>query len=355
MGTRLHVFSRPSSRRNSRCSSRHKLALLKRSGAVLATTAILATGGIGIASQIRPDLAGYESIRRPEADSTARALTVTFMGVSTLLLDDGETAIMTDGFFTRPGLHALLRFRPDTALIRRTLNRAQVKRLAAVIPVHSHYDHAMDAPYVALFTGAKLIGSLSTRNVGLGSPLPPDSFTLAVKGQPMTFGRFSVTLFEARHVPTGILLFPGEIASPLIPPASVSDYRLGEVYSVVIRHDDRTIVVQGSAGFLPDTLKNVKADVVYLSVARLGKQSREYRDSLWSEVVTATGAKRVIAIHWDDFMRPLSKPLRPASRLLDNLDAAFRFLQSHSKPDTMDIQIAREFVKTDPFAGLPPR
>ena len=262
---------------------------------------------------------------------------------------------MTDGFFTRPGLLSVVtRVRPDSALIRQALDRAHVSRLAAVIPVHSHYDHAMDAPYVARWTGAQLVGSSSTANIGRGAGLPEDRLTEAVKGQPMTFGRFTVTLLESRHAPTGRFLMPGEITSPLTPPARVKDYRLSEAYSVVIRHDGRTIVVLGSAGFLTGALKDVKADVVYLSVATLGKQSEAYRDSLWNEVVAATGAKRVIAIHWDDFTRPLSKPLRPMPRLMDNFDETMRFLLSHSGPGAPDIRIAVAFAATDPFAGLPP-
>ena len=30
----------------------------------------------------------------------------------------------------------------------------------------------------------------------------------------------------------------------------------------------------------------------------------------WTETVRAVGARRVVLIHWDDFFRPLSKPLR---------------------------------------------
>jgi len=33
---------------------------------------------------------------------TGPGLRVMFLGVSTLLFDDGDTAILTDGFFTRP-------------------------------------------------------------------------------------------------------------------------------------------------------------------------------------------------------------------------------------------------------------
>jgi hypothetical protein len=38
----------------------------------------------------------------PKAEAGKKNLTVMFIGVATLLFDDGETAIMTDGFFSRP-------------------------------------------------------------------------------------------------------------------------------------------------------------------------------------------------------------------------------------------------------------
>ena len=332
---------------------------MKRLGAALAAAVILATAAIAVASQIGPDLAGYEAYQMadsaPDSVSATRALTVTFLGVSTLLFDDGETAILTDGFFTRPGLLSVVtRIAPDSARITQTLSRAGITRLAAVIPVHSHYDHAMDAPYVAKWTGADLVGSSSTANIGRGAELPADRIRVPATGEAIQYGRFSVTLLRSEHVPSPFLM-AGEITTPLTPPARTKDYRLGECYSVVIEHDGRTIVVQGSAGFIPGALNNVKADVVYLGVATLGKQAAGYRDSLWNEVVAATAAKRVIAIHWDDFMRPLTKPLRPMPRLMDHFDATMRFLLSHSGAGAPDIRIPVEFVRTDPFSGLPPQ
>ena len=41
---------------------------------------------------------GYDELR----PSTGGPLTARFFGVSTILLSDGNTAIMTDGFFSRP-------------------------------------------------------------------------------------------------------------------------------------------------------------------------------------------------------------------------------------------------------------
>ncbi len=332
---------------------------MKRIGAALVAVIIFAVASLAVAMNLGPDIEPYDAYRmtgtEPDTTIAAQRLAVTFLGVSTLLFDDGETAILTDGFFTRPGLFSVVtRIAPDSAEIMEALGRAGITRLAAVIPVHSHYDHAMDAPYVAKWTGAELSGSASTQQVGIGAGLSPDRIRVAQPGEAVTYGRFTVTLLRSEHVPSPFLM-AGEITSPLTPPARTKDYRLGECYTVVIRHDGRTIVVQGSAGFIPGALKDVQADVVYLGVATLGKQPAAYRDSLWNEVVVATGAKRVIAIHWDDFLRSLHKPLRPMPRLMDDFDATMRFLLSHAGAGAPDIRLPVEFARTDPFAGLPPQ
>lgn len=331
---------------------------MKRIGAALVAVIILTVASLAVVVNLGPDLEPYDAYRMagvaPDTTPAAQRLTVTFLGVSTLLFDDGETAILTDGFFTRPGLFSVAtKIAPDSAEIMEALGRAGITRLAAVIPVHSHYDHAMDAPYVAMWTGAELFGSGSTRQVGIGAGLANDRIRVATPGEAVAYGRFTVTLLESAHVPSPFLM-AGEVVSPLTPPARTKDYRLGTVYSVVVRHDGRTIVVQGSAGFIPGALKDVRADVVYLGVATLGKQAPAYRDSFWNEVVVATGAKRVIAIHWDDFLRSLGKPLRPMPRLMDDFDETMRFLLSHTGAGAPDIRLPVEFARTDPFAGLPP-
>ena len=61
----------------------------------------------------RPSLAPYtDRFDVPPADGP---ISVTFLGVATLLLDDGETQLMTDGFFSRPGVLSvgLRRIAPD--------------------------------------------------------------------------------------------------------------------------------------------------------------------------------------------------------------------------------------------------
>jgi L-ascorbate metabolism protein UlaG (beta-lactamase superfamily) len=98
------------------------------------------------------------------------AVTVRFSGTATLLFSDGQTQWMTDGWFTRPGPLRLLagKISPDLQAIEQGLANNHVTTLAAVLPLHSHYDHAMDAPEVARRTGAQLLGSESTANIARG-------------------------------------------------------------------------------------------------------------------------------------------------------------------------------------------
>lgn len=153
-------------------------------------------------------------------------LRTTFLGVSTLLFDDGETQFLTDGFFSRP-LNVFGQIEPDLARITSTLQRAGIARLAAVIPFHSHYDHAMDAPEVAKRTGAFLIGSESTANIGRGWGLSEERIRVFRAGERLTFGRFDIDVGLSRHSPGSE---GGIIAEPLKPPVPASAYKEGGTY-----------------------------------------------------------------------------------------------------------------------------
>jgi len=251
---------------------------------------------------------------------------VTFLGVSTLLISDGETSFMTDGFFTRRSKASafLGRIAPDPDLIARSLERAGAHELAAVIAVHSHYDHAMDSPEVARRTGALLLGSESTANIGRGVGFPEERIRILAPGDPMRFGRFTVTPIESRHFPHGMAM--GEIREPLVPPARAMAYLEGGSFSLLVAHEAGSLLVQGSAGWLDGALAGRHADVVLLGIGGLGGRDQAYREDYWREVVEPVGPRCVIPIHWDDFTLPLDAPLEPAPKLLDDVVASMEFL-----------------------------
>ncbi len=282
------------------------------------------------------------------AESGQGKLSVMFIGVTTLLFDDGETAFMTDGYFSRPTSQTIrtAKIAPDDARIAQSLQRAGVKTLAAVIPLHGHFDHALDSPRVAQAAGALLVGSSSIANIGRGYGLPESSIKVVANGEVMNFGKFKITFIKSAHLPADFAL--GDITAPVRPPASVLDFKVGEALTLVIEHAGRSIVVQGSAGYVPGALAGKKADVVFLGIGGLAPKDEAYQDAYWLENVKSVSAQRVIPTHWDNFYLPLDVALVPAP----GFDKAMNGLIERGKKDKVEVRLQTEWAWTDPFVGL---
>jgi L-ascorbate metabolism protein UlaG (beta-lactamase superfamily) len=300
----------------------------------------------------RPKLENYTGyFTVPEAAEDA-PLTVTWAGVTTILVDDGSSALMTDGFFSRPGLAnvGLGQIAPSASRIDDSLKRMGVDRLEAVLPVHTHFDHAMDSAVVAGRTGARLVGGSSAAQVGIGGGLPEDRVAVVTPGQPVTLGAYDVTLLESEHCPPD--RFPGLITAPITPPVKTSAYKCGEAWSTVVHHraTDRRLLIIGSAGFVPGALAGQRAEVVYLGIGQLGVQPERYLVDYWAETVRTVGARRVVLIHWDDFFRPLTKPLRALPYAGDDLDVSMRVLTALADDDGIPLHLPTLWQRADPWS-----
>ena len=300
----------------------------------------------------RPDVGRYSHRFTVPAAESGAPLTVTWLGVSTLLLDDGSSTLMTDGYFSRPSLAqvALGKVSPSPARVDGCLARLQLTQLEAVIPVHTHIDHALDSALVADRTGARLVGGESAANVGRGYGLTADRLVVAVSGEPIRLGAFDITLIKSRHSDPD--RFPGEITAPVITPVRASAYRCGESWSTLVHHrpSDRRLLIQGSAGFVKGSLAGHRADVVYLGVGQLGIQPEPYLFDYWTETVRTVGARRVVLVHWDDFFRPLSEPLRALPYAADDLDVSLRILSKLADQDGVALDMPTVWRREDPWA-----
>jgi L-ascorbate metabolism protein UlaG (beta-lactamase superfamily) len=315
----------------------------------LLALALVVVAFVGVQANRRPSLEGYARMPLAPAGSTIR---IRFAGVATLLFDDGQTAWMTDGFFSRPSLArtALTRIAPDRAAIDAGLQRLGVDGLAAVIPVHSHHDHAMDSPLVAMRTGALLVGSQSTLNVGRGLGMPESRMHRVQPGDKLTLGRWTLTFVASRHVPLPILRqgVVETIDAPLVPPAHSLQWREGQTWAIVVEQPAAApMLVLGSAGFVPAGLEGRRAQTVFLGVGSAGRQSSEYQSQWWDESVRRVGARRVIPIHWDDFGRPLHEPLVAFPYLIDDVGATMTHLASWAARDGVEVRLPPLFT---PFA-----
>lgn len=282
----------------------------------VAIVAVLAVAVAAIA-WFWSDRSDLDSVTWPAPAIASAAVTdsvvVTWLGVTTLLFDDGETQILIDGFFSRPSLADIVLDQPtenDAAMINYALDEYRMRRLAAIIPVHSHFDHAMDVGAIANRTSASVLGSESTAAVARGAGVPEDQITTVTLKQPYEFGRFTVTLLPSPHAPVGwrgSVPVPGKIDTPLVMPQPISAWREGGSFTIVVSHPDGTAIVHGSAGLAVDALRDVAADAVMLGVGGLESLGRDYAEQYWQSLVTATGARSVYPIHFDDFTKPFGE------------------------------------------------
>jgi L-ascorbate metabolism protein UlaG (beta-lactamase superfamily) len=304
-----------------------------------------------------PRMKPFQRYAQPR-DSTeyppdSAGLTVRFMGTSSLLFTDRDsTSILMDGFVSRPhwARVGLWTIGPNCRRIRSAYARLDTPVVAAVFAGHAHYDHAMDAPVWAQMTGAELVGSQSIKMLGLGIGLPDSQITVVPEDTKVPFGNFELTFVESAHGPPD--RYPGTRHAPLEPRKRARKWATGLVYSVFIRHRGRTILVQSTAGYKPGALLGRHADVVYLAVGGLGHQPLAAIDTYWNEVVRATGARRVILVHWDDFFRSLDKPMLATPYGGDNVARGVGRIVERAISDGVDVRIPDAFTPADPFHGL---
>jgi L-ascorbate metabolism protein UlaG (beta-lactamase superfamily) len=293
-----------------------------------------------------------------EAEPRNGAVKVTFLGTGTLLFDDGETQLMTDGFFSRPSFLKVIRgkIETDPKVVDSALKRAGVTNLKALFVAHSHYDHAFDVAHVAKKTGAKLHGSASTLNIGRGGDVKEDQLELFEPGKDINLGRFTVSVLKSKHTPpiAGINDDLGQVIDkPLKQPASFRDYKEGGSFDILIRHGEHTMLVKPSDNFLEGALDKVRADVLFLGTAGMGIYKKEFRDEVYDQTVGKVRPRLVVPLHWDSFFDPLSEKLQ--FPIVGDGPGGFDYLIGRLKKDGIRFGIMQGYQSVLLFgdSGLP--
>ncbi len=81
----------------------------------------------------------------------------------------------------------------------------------------------------------------------------------------------------------------------------------------------------------------------------MGLRPRSYLVDYWAETVRTVGARRAVPIHWDDFFRPLSKPLRALPYAGDDLDVSVRVLDELAAQDGVALHMPTVWRREDPW------
>lgn len=295
---------------------------------------------------------GFEVWRRtrmPPAGPEA-GLWVTWMGTAGVLISDGKAAILIDPFVSRHGLLTVGLGRdipPMDDQIAAWVGKFSAEPVSAVIVSHSHYDHAMDAPYFASAFGVPILGSQSTANIARGAGLPATQVVVVESGKVYQYGDFTVRMLLSQHGPAlfGRIPYPGTVDEPLTPPAPAAAYRLGAAYSIHVSHPAGSLLHHGSASWVDGMLEGIRADVVLLGVA-----GRAETEPYLRNVVDMVGARRLIPFHFDDFFAPMEPEIRPLLNV--NLNEFFDTVEAHVP--TLTVQSMPIGIPVELFAAPAP-
>jgi L-ascorbate metabolism protein UlaG (beta-lactamase superfamily) len=204
----------------------------------------------------------------------------------------GQTLVV-DPFFTRPTLWQSLVSRP---LPDESLGKAHLPLADHILITHAHHDHLMDVPAILRRTGANAYGSANSCALLrlLGSA---DGQVCQVSiGEHLSLGTFEVDVLPNQHVRTPIdHWITGQLRPNLKPPLRLVDYRMDVCFSYLIHAGGRRLLVGLAA---------TKAEVFFVQAYPQVEQTASWLAGL--------NPKKVVLVHWDDFFRPLSRPLRPS-------------------------------------------
>jgi L-ascorbate metabolism protein UlaG (beta-lactamase superfamily) len=216
-----------------------------------------------------------------------------WLGVGGIELRAGDQVLLIDPYLTRLPLWrmAIGRVRPNRELI-----AARIPRCDFVLVTHPHVDHLLDVPDVLRKTGAAALGSANTCRLLAARGVPAHQIHEIDEGDRFMLGDFEIEVLPAGHTTFwGWLPFSGPLPPGPRPPLRARDYRMDRCFGYLVDADGARLLHSPGAG--------TPADV--LTVKPLGTRAR------YEALLRQARPRVVIPVHWDDFFRPLSKPVRP--------------------------------------------
>ena len=226
------------------------------------------------------------------------SLKITYLGTAGFILEDDRRTVVLDPFLSRPNISkSLLRpLQSNTALIKKYIPKAD-----DVLIGHAHYDHILDAPALCHQTGARLIGSHSTCQVGRAAGLPEHQMIETQGRDQIACGDWMVEGLPSKHgiIALGRVIFPGEIKHLPHWPPRIEELKHGQVLNWHVNTGSLTIVHIDSADFINEELAGRQADIVCLCAI-----GRKHRPNYVKDVVRLLNPKWIIPCHWDTMITP---------------------------------------------------
>jgi L-ascorbate metabolism protein UlaG (beta-lactamase superfamily) len=232
-------------------------------------------------------------------------LRLQWLGTSGFRLSYAGFDLLIDPYLSRPSLSEVLA--PRALRWRTQRLDAVIDRADAILVGHTHFDHAMDVPYLATRHNAQVYGSESlTRLMALHGA--SERAHRVSSGEVIEIGPFAVTFVPSEHskLMLGLAVQSGgELTCDHLDHLTGNAYRCGQVYGIHIAVAGFTLYHQGSANLIDDAIVHRDVDVFLMGIAGRGF-TRDYTQ----RVLRRLQPRVIIPHHYDDFFRPIDAPFR---------------------------------------------
>jgi L-ascorbate metabolism protein UlaG (beta-lactamase superfamily) len=284
-----------------------------------------------------------QGAKKPQA---REAVVLTYLGTAGWEISDGITVILVDPYLSRikgpppPGLRSEGQIADDTrphydwndiATSDTAAVDAHIHRADYVLVTHTHYDHVLDVPHIALKTRATVIGTASTANVMRAYGVPDVQLITVRGGEDFQFAGFSLRVIPSLHSPLDHKRYFSDATAPMglrAPLTLAQIHPEGGTLAYLVRLDGHQILVFGGMNYIERELIGLRPDIVLAGAGASRKESYDYCGRL----MRALGYPGVVLpTHWDNFLLPFGVSQQPAVDSLQSFADEIRAASPRTK------------------------
>src|SRR5215472_8876366 len=266
--------------------------------------------------------------QNPPNSTQKSQVTLRWFGTAGWEISDGSTIILIDPYLSRingprppgagsagtplPGDTRKLYGWDDAAAPDDAAIDTRIQRANFILVTHTHYDHVLDVPHIALKTHATVIGTESTENVLRAYNVPEEQLITVRGGEDYEFAAFSVKVIPSLHSPLDRKHYFSSEKAPAGMKAPLTLRQIhqeGGTLAYMIRFHGHQILAFGGMNYIEREMHGLKPDVVLVGAAGSRKDIYDYCGRLMRALQFPA---LVLPTHWDNFFVPYDGSQQPA-------------------------------------------
>jgi L-ascorbate metabolism protein UlaG (beta-lactamase superfamily) len=202
---------------------------------------------------------------------------------------------------------------PDVAAI-----DAHIQKADFILVTHTHYDHVLDVPHIALKTGAGVIGTESTQNVMRAYGVSEEQLITVRGGEDYQFASFSLKVIPSIHSPLDHKHYFSSataVAGMKAPLTLEQIHPEGGTLAYLIRFHGHQILAFGGMNYIEREITGLEPDVALIGAGASRKEIYDYSGRLMRDLHYPAV---VLPTHWDNFLAPFEASQQPALEALQS-------------------------------------